>query len=99
MIIDNDGNYILNPKDKSNIDYLILQFTNFNSFLDDMLRREPDTREAIMESRYKDLLCLRIQLYETHKRVHMLIDQKTLQADSWETLEASSEHPFTYGND
>lgn len=99
MKIDDNGNYILFSENKNDIDYLISQVVDFNNLLNDMLRREPYTRKAIMDSRYKDLLCLRVQISQTYKKLLMLKDRGILHADEWEMLSAASEHPETYGND
>ena len=94
-----NGDYVTHEREPDNIDYYISEFCAFKDLLNSLLRKDPETRRAIMESRYKDLLCLRVQAYEIHRRMHELVRRDTLQADEFETAAAAGEHPDTYADD
>ena len=99
MKIDENGNYIIKNNDVNDIDFYIEEFISFNNTLSALLRKDPETRTAIIDCRYKDLLCLRVQAYQTKRKLDMLFNNKILQADSYEAACAAGEHPATYGND
>ena len=99
MSIDENGKFITLEQDPENIDFYISNFCGFNDLLKALLRKDPETREAILGASYKDILCLRVQAYEVHRNLERIFDNKTLQADRYETASAAGEHPLTYGGD
>ena len=99
MEINNNGEYVTHEKEIDNIDYYISEFCAFKSLLSSLLRKDPETRQAIINARYKDLLCLRVQADEIHRRMHDVIGRAVFEADSYEAAAAAGEHPDTYGDD
>ena len=99
MKIDDNGNYILFSDDITNIDYYISESVGYQNVIKSLLRKDPETRKAILNSRYKDLLCLRVQIEEIAKLIYLLDKRGILQASRWEAECAAGEHPDTYGND
>lgn len=94
-----NGNYVTHEREIDNIDYYISEFCSFKDTLNSLLRRDPETRQAIINARYKDLLCLRVQADEIHRRVHDIIGAAIFEADRYEAACAAGEHPDTYGSD
>lgn len=99
MKTDGKGEYILREYELTDIDYYIASFCNFKDMLNSLLRKDPETRQAILNARYKDLLCLQVQAEEIHKRLHDIAGDAVLKADRHEAARAAGEHPYTYGSD
>ena len=99
MEIGRNGEYITHEHEIDNIDYYISEFCSFKDILSSLLRKDPETRQAIINARYKDLLCLRVQADEIHRRVHDIIGAAIFEADRYEAACAAGEHPDTYGSD
>ena len=99
MKIDGSGNYQTFERDVNNIDFYINEFVCFTDLLKSLLRKDPETREAILNASYKDVLCLRVQAAQVRGYLRLLEDRRTLQADAYEAESCAGEHPLTYGND
>lgn len=99
MQIDKNGDYVTFENDPQNIDYYISALCSFKTTIKAMLRKDPETRQAILGASYKDILCLRVQAHDILRYMEELEERHILRADQFEVLEAASSHPDTYGED
>ena len=96
MKIESNGNFTTFERDPENIDFYIAEVYNFSEILKAICRRDPETREAILDSRYKDLLTLRVGMRKLKTLISIIESRNILSADEYEEASASSEHPYTY---
>lgn len=94
----NGGNYKTFEKDRSNIDFYINEFVCFSDVLKSLLRRDPATRNALLNASYKDVLCLRVQAAQLCTYIKALEERKILQADLYEAESAAGENILTYSD-
>ena len=96
MKIDASGNYQTFEKNVDNIGFYINEFIGFTDLLKSLLRKDPETREAILNATYKEVLCLRVQAAEIRDCLRRLEENKIIQADASEAIEAYKEADFFY---
>lgn len=99
MKTDAKGNYLTFENDPENIDYYIEQFCDMYHLLNRILAKAPETREAILNSSYKDLLCARVQFEQMLDIAFEIARCQVLYADDYEAASCAGEHPLTYGYD
>ena len=88
----NDNNAFLSfEPEKQNIDYYIQEFCSFKTTISALLRKDPETRQAILNASYKDILCLRVQAHDIMRYMEELEIRKTLQADQAEVIALTCE--------
>ena len=95
----NGGNYQTFENDRSNIDFYINEFTSFADLLKSLLRKDPETREALLNASYKDVLCLRVQAAQVCTYIEKLEKMRILQATPYEAASAAGENILTYSDD
>lgn len=99
MQIDDNGDYLTFESDKQNIDYYIQELCRFKTTILSLLRKDPETRQAILGASYKDILCLRVQAHDILRYMEEIENRRILRADQVEVIAAAEEHPATFGND
>lgn len=87
MQTDKNGNCLNFESDPQSIDYYIAALSSFKTTIYALLRKDPETRQAILGASYKDLLCLRVQ---AHDILRYMEERRILQADAIELLEVAS---------
>ena len=90
---DNNGDYLIELKTNSNIDYYIASFSGLNEMLKSLLRKDPDTRAAILGASYQDILTLRVLASDAAAYLRELQNRKILQATGEEMREAADTNP------
>lgn len=86
-----------NPK---SINFYIWYFSRFNSLLNKLLARDPESREAIISADYKSVLILREQARITGELITALETENILHATRQEQTEAAaSSNPVEYIGD
>lgn len=92
----NNGNYLTFENELSNIDYYIASVCGFNDCIKSLLRKDPETRKAILGASYKEVLTLRTKTHESLRLLEELERRKTLTADTSEvSMLAAGQNPFT----
>ena len=99
MGFDDYGNNITFEDKPETIDFYIKEFARLNDTLTSLLRRDPETREAIINASYKDVLRLRAKAFEVYRNTQRLFDNGVLHADSLEVAAAANEHPLSFENE
>ena len=99
MITDNSGNYYTFEKDPSNIDYYIAELFNLKEMLNAIICQRPETREAILNASYKDIITLRCLMLDNKQLLNDICEQKSIALTLDEINEIVGLHPFSYGND
>ena len=99
MQTDNSGKYITINANNEDINYYISKFIGFDETLTALLQKEPETRKAILEGKYKDLICLQMQAHKIADKLERLISERVLYATCGETQAAAGEMPDTGAND
>ena len=92
----NNGNYLTFENELTNIDYYISNVCGFNDCIKSLLRKDPETRKAILGASYKEVLTLRTKAHESLRLLEELERRKTLTADINEvSMLAAGQNPFT----
>ena len=73
--------------DAESIDYYIEAFASFNKVLAALINKAPETRKAILNANYIDVLTLRAFAYEAERLTNIILDTNTLRATQKEVIE------------
>ena len=92
----NREGYLTIEPEENNINYYIEKFSEFNEILKALLRKQPETREALLGASYKDVLALRVLASDAGAYLRQLEKSRTLTASSSETLDAAASNPYIY---
>lgn len=94
---DNNGTerpFASNPEE---IEFYLSKFEEFNQILSSLLTKEPDTRTAILEARYKDLILLKEQMLISGSRLWQLVfKHDVLQADRYDRARIAEEQEIIF---
>lgn len=90
MQTDKNGDFLTFESDPQSIDYYIAALSSFKTTIYALLRKDPETRQAILGASYKDILCLRVQAHDILRYMEELEERRILQADEIELLEVAS---------
>ena len=92
----NREGYLTIEPEENNINYYIEKFSEFNEILKALLRKQPETREALLGASYKDVLALRVLASDAGAYLRELEQGRALQATSSEALDAAAGNPNIY---
>ena len=81
-----DGSFNSFEDNPNCIDYYLGTFCEFHNVLNSLLRKDPETRRALLEARYKDVLLLKVQTEQIHKCLHDLLGYNVLSSDTAEYI-------------
>lgn len=95
----NPGGYLTIEPEEKNINYYIERFSEFNAILKALIRKDPETREALLGASYKEVLALRVLASDAGAYLRQLEKGRALQATSSEALDAAACNPNIYSFD
>lgn len=94
---DNNGTgrpYASNPEE---IEFYLSKFEEFNQILSSLLAKDPETRTAILEARYKDLILLKEQMLISGNLLWQLVfNLDVLQADRHDKARITEEQKIIF---
>lgn len=99
MQTDRNNNFVTFERNPQDIDFYISALSDFKATIKSLLRKDPETRRALLDASYKDILCLRMEAHDILHYMEELEERRIFCADYSEIIEAAGSHPLTYGND